>query len=94
MFEKNVRAGQNQAGKTKSAAMAITNTTCLRVTGKLAKGERHYLLQCEDETVWRLKLLEVDVPEDTENVIVYGLKSVIDSIDVDWIGSQPQTDMT
>ncbi|WP_414696342.1 DUF5818 domain-containing protein [Parasphingorhabdus sp.] len=43
-------------------------------------------MQCDDETVWRLELLDVDVPEETEEVVVEGLKSGIDSIDVDWIG--------
>ncbi|MGI9360637.1 MAG: DUF5818 domain-containing protein [Parasphingorhabdus sp.] len=66
--------------------MTSSNTTRLRLTRKLIKGDRHYLLQCDDETVWRLELLDVDVPEETEEVVVEGLKSGIDSIDVDWIG--------
>lgn len=69
--------------------MTSSNTTRLRLTGRLIKGDRHYLLQCDDETVWRLELLDVDVPEETEEVVVEGLKSGIDSIDVDWIGSRP-----
>lgn len=66
--------------------MTSSNATRLRLTGKLIKGQRHYLLQCDDETIWRLELLDVDVPEGADEVIVEGLKSGIDSIDVDWVG--------
>lgn len=60
----------------------------LRLTGQLIQGERHYLLECADEKVWRLNLLDVKIPKDGTQVIIEGVQSGVDGIDVDWIGAK------
>ena len=59
----------------------------LRLSGKLIKGERRYVLQCEDESVWRLNLDGLDLPNGASEVVVDGTKSASDVVDVDWIGA-------
>ena len=66
--------------------MTNSNSNRVRLTGKLLKGERRYLLQCEDENVWKLNLIDVNAPDTEVDVIVEGLQSGVDVVDVDWIG--------
>ncbi|WP_339692025.1 DUF5818 domain-containing protein [uncultured Parasphingorhabdus sp.] len=68
--------------------MNHSNSNRLRLTGKLIKGERHYLLQCADENVWRLNFLDVKTPKDGTQVIIEGVQSGVDGIDVDWVGAK------
>ena len=65
--------------------MNHSNSTRLRLTGKLIKGDRRYVLQC-DESIWKLDFQDIQVPEDNHIVLVEGVKTGIDSIMVDWIG--------
>lgn len=60
----------------------------LRLTGQLIKGERRYVLQCDDEKVWRLNFLDVKAPKDGTEVIVEGFQSGVDGVNVDWIRIQ------
>ena len=66
--------------------MNHSNSTRLRLTGKLIKGDRRYVLQCDDESIWKLDFQDIQVPEDNHIVLVEGVKTGIDSIMVDWIG--------
>lgn len=60
----------------------------LRLTGTLIKGDRHYILKCEDDSVWRLACQDIDIPEDGGEVTVEGTNAGKDTIDVDWIGTK------
>jgi len=60
----------------------------LRLSGKLIKGERRYVLQCADESVWRLEVLEQDIPNNIEKVTVEGVQLGDDVIKVDWVGAK------
>ena len=66
--------------------MNHSNSNRLRLTGKLIKGERRHLLECADEKVWRLNLLDVKIPKIGTHVIIEGVQSGVDGIEVDWIG--------
>ncbi|WP_109355568.1 DUF5818 domain-containing protein [Sphingorhabdus sp. EL138] len=66
--------------------MYRSNSNRLRLTGKLIKGDRRYVLQCDDQSVWKLDFLDIEVPKDNDIVLVEGVKTGIDSIAVDWIG--------
>ncbi|NCN85432.1 MAG: hypothetical protein GW808_02145 [Sphingomonadales bacterium] len=66
--------------------MNHSNSNRLRLTGKLTKGSRHYVLQCEDETMWRLNFQDLDIPEENKDVIIEGFKAGFDAVDVDWVG--------
>ena len=66
--------------------MTHSNSNRVRLSGTLVEGKRGYLLQCEDENVWRLNLIEVDIPDGATDVIVEGLQSRVDVVDVDWLG--------
>ncbi|WP_422342811.1 DUF5818 domain-containing protein [Parasphingorhabdus sp.] len=66
--------------------MNRSNSNRLRLTGKLIKGDRRYVLQCDDQSVWKLDFLDIEVPEDNDIVLVEGVQTGIDSITVDWIG--------
>jgi|TARA_R100001244_G_scaffold71741_1_gene57966 hypothetical protein len=68
--------------------MNYSNSNRLRLTGKLIKGERHYLLQCANERVWRLNFLDAKIPKDGTQVTIEGVKSGVDGIDVDWVGAK------
>ncbi len=68
--------------------MDRSNSNRLRLTGKLIKGDRRFVLQCEDETVWRLKFLDTKTPRDGTDVIIEGVQSGVDGIDVDWVGAK------
>ena len=67
--------------------MNHSSSNRLRLTGQLIKGERRHLLECADEKVWRLNLLDVKIPKDGTEVIIEGVQSGVDGIDVDWIGA-------
>lgn len=67
--------------------MAYSNTNLIRLTGKLLKGKRRCVLQCADESVWRLNLLDVEIPEGGTEVVIEGAQTGSDLIDVDWIHS-------
>lgn len=66
--------------------MNHSNSNRLRLTGKLIKGDRRYVLQCDDESVWKLDFQDIEVPEDNHIVLVEGVKTGVDSITVDWVG--------
>ena len=68
--------------------MNHSNSHRLRLTGKLMKGERHYLLHCVDENIWRLNFLDVKIPKNGIDVTIEGVQSGIDGVDVDWIGAK------
>lgn len=68
--------------------MNYSNSNRLRLTGKLIKGERHYLLQCANESVWRLNVLDAKIPKDGTEVTIEGVQSGVDGIDVDWVGAK------
>lgn len=68
--------------------MNHSNSNRLRLIGKLIKGDRHYLLQCDDENVWRLNFLDVKIPKVGAKVIVEDFQSGIDGIDIDWVGTR------
>jgi Protein of unknown function (DUF5818) len=67
--------------------MNHSHSNRLRLTGQLIEGERRYILQCADEKVWRLNLLDVKIPKNGTLVIIEGVQSGVDGIDVDWIGA-------
>lgn len=66
--------------------MNHSNSNRLRLTGKLIKGDRRYVLQCDDKSVWKLDFQDNEVPEDNHMVLVEGVKTGVDSIAVDWVG--------
>ena len=68
--------------------MTHSNSNRVRLTGKLIKGNRRCLLQCEDENVWRLNFIDIVVPTAAGEVTVEGVQSGIDNVDVDWIGAK------
>jgi len=68
--------------------MTTSNSNRLRLTGKLIKGERRYILQCDDESVWRLDFRDLDIPNEGSEVTLEGTQSGTDTIDVDWVGSK------
>ena len=82
-----MRAGQTTEFDRKAAlAMTRSNSNRVRLTGKLIKGERRYILQSEDESIWRLNLIDVNVPIEAAEVTIEGVQSGVDNVDVDWIG--------
>ena len=66
--------------------MNHSNSNRLRLIGKLIKGDRRYVLQCDDESVWKLDFQDIEVPKDITIVLVEGVKTGVDSITVDWVG--------
>ncbi len=68
--------------------MNRSNSNRLRLTGQLIEGERRYILQCADEKIWRLNFLDVKTPKSGTQVIIEGVQSGVDGIDVDWIGAK------
>lgn len=67
--------------------MPISQSNRLRLTGKLIKGDRRYILQCEDESIWRLDFLDDAQDPRPGNVTVEGVQSAKDAVKVDWIGA-------
>ena len=67
--------------------MNHSNSNRLRLTGKLIKGDRRYVLQCDDESVWKLDFQDIVIPKENTAVVVEGVKSGTDGVDVDWIGT-------
>ena len=59
----------------------------VRLSGKLIKGERRYVLQCEDESVWRLEISGQEVPKNARDVTIEGIQLSRDAVKVDWIGN-------
>ena len=66
--------------------MNHSNSNRLPLTGTLIKGDRRYVLQCDDESVWKLDLQDIEIPEDSRIILVEGVKTGVDSITVDWVG--------
>ncbi len=66
--------------------MDHSNSHRLRLKGKLIKGERRYILKCEDDSVWQLELQDGEEKPESGNVTVEGVKSGQDTVKVDWIG--------
>jgi Protein of unknown function (DUF5818) len=69
--------------------MNHSHSNRLRLTGKLIERDRHFILQCDDETVWKLDFQDLDIPEAIGDFIVEGFKTGIYAVDVDWIGPKP-----
>lgn len=67
--------------------MNHSNSNRLRLTGKLIKGDRRYVLQCDDESVWKLDFQDIVIPEENTAVVIEGVKSGTDGVVVDWIGT-------
>ena len=67
--------------------MSGSNSNRVRLIGKLIKGERGYVLQCEDESVWRLEFQDGEQGPELGDVTVEGVQSGRETVKVDWIGA-------
>jgi hypothetical protein len=57
-----------------------------RLSGRLTKGARSFLLTTFDEQTWIVDTLDVDQSLLGKNVIVDGIPTASDRIQADWIG--------
>lgn len=69
--------------------MKYSNSNRLRLTGKLIKEDRRFVLQCDDESVWKLDFQDIAIPKENTLVVIEGAKVGTDGVDVDWVGRKP-----